>query len=75
VPYRVLEGGRMVTQLAQRLLLNTDKCNWSVQICSASPPLLVGSQCLPQWSALAEGWPADVMVNWSLTHLVMSVLM
>ena len=75
VPYRVLEGGGWSHNWHKG-------CFWiqtsATGLCRFVPPhrpLLVGSQCLPQWSALAEGWTADVMVDWSLTHLVMCVLM
>ena len=47
--------GRMVIQLAQRLCLNTDNCNWSVPICSTSPPPSCWQSMIAQWSALAEG--------------------
>ena len=75
VPYKVLEGGGWSHNWHKG-------CFWiqtsATGLCRFVPPhrtLLVGSQCLPQWSALAEGWTADVMVDWSLTHFVMSVLM
>ena len=66
----------MVIQPAQRLLLNTDKCNWvCADLFRLTAPFLLAANACHNGQAWLKGEQQTLWLTGHLTHLVMSALM